>query len=113
MEATTLGGIGEIANDALPALMGRYRFFFDPIRYTNLGLAVIEAMMVGVPVVVLATTEMVTVTDDGVTGYIDTNVDVVERMLVLLQDRALACHIGAAGRDYANARFGIERFARD
>lgn len=114
MEAAAMGGIGEIPNHALAELVRRYRFFFNPIRYTSLGLAVIEAMMVGVPVVGLATTEMATVIDDGVTGYIDTNLDtLVERMRALLQDAEHARRIGAAGRDYALARFGIERFARD
>lgn len=37
----------------------RYRFLFNPIRYTSLGLAVIEAMMIGMPVVALGTTDMV------------------------------------------------------
>jgi len=36
------------------------RFFFNPIRYTSLGLAVCEAMMVGMPIIGLATTEMAT-----------------------------------------------------
>jgi len=114
MEAGALGGIGEVENDALAPLVARYRFFFNPIRYTSLGLAVIEAMMVGLPVIALATTEMSTVIDDGVTGYLDTDIDaLIERMRHLLADPAAARRLGAAGRDYARARFGIERFARD
>ena len=57
-----------------------YRFVFNPIRYTSLGLAVLEAMMIGIPIVGLATTEMVTVVENGVSGYLDTNVDnLIER----------------------------------
>jgi hypothetical protein len=42
------GGIGEIRHHELPAFMARYRFFFNPIRYTSLGLSVCEAMMIGI-----------------------------------------------------------------
>jgi len=114
MDAAALGGLGEIANDDLAAFVARYRFFFNPIRYTSLGLAVIEAMMVGVPVVALATTEMASVIDDGLTGYVGTDVaGLTARMQSLIDDPALARRLGASGRDYALARFGIERFARD
>src|SRR5262249_14812540 len=43
MEATAMGGLGEISPPALPAFEAHYRFLFNPIRYTSLGLAVIEA----------------------------------------------------------------------
>lgn len=49
MDAESLGGLGEVFPPDLPAFMNRYRFFFHPIRFTSLGLALIEAMMVGVP----------------------------------------------------------------
>ena len=43
------------------SLKSHYRFFFNPIRYTSLGLAVCEAMMIGMPIIGLATTEMAAV----------------------------------------------------
>ncbi|PWF42466.1 LPS biosynthesis transferase [Massilia glaciei] len=114
MEAEQLGGIGEIEHARLPAFAADYRFLFNPIRYTSLGLAVIEAMMVGVPVVALATTEMATVIDDGESGFIDTDVaPLVARMQELLRDRALAARLGANGRRRARERFGIARFGAD
>ncbi len=58
MGAEEAGGLGEVRHVELAAFAARYRFFFNPIRYTSLGLAVIEAMMVGMPIVALATTEM-------------------------------------------------------
>jgi glycosyltransferase involved in cell wall biosynthesis len=114
MGSEELGGLGEIPHAELARFSARYRFFFNPIRYTSLGLAVCEAMMVGLPVVGLATTEMATTIENDVTGYVDTNVEVlVERMLELCDDRSRARKLGLAARRYARRRFGIERFARD
>ncbi len=114
MGAAELDGIGEIAHAELPAFSARYRFLFNPIRYTSLGLAVIEAMMIGMPVVALATTEMATVIDNGESGFIDTNVQtLIARMQDLLREPKLARQLGAKARARARDRFGIERFAAD
>ena len=56
------GGIGEVLHPQLPSFISNYRFMFNPIRYTSFGLSVCEAMMLGMPVVTLATTEYSTVT---------------------------------------------------
>ena len=114
MGAQEAAGIGEVLHAELAAFAARYRFFFNPIRYTSMGLAVIEAMMIGMPVVALATTEMVTVIRDGVNGFIDTDPGkLTARMKRLLQDRDLAAGLGAAARTTALERFGIERFVAD
>jgi glycosyltransferase involved in cell wall biosynthesis len=109
-----MDGLGEVPPPELPAFMSRYRFFFHPARYTSLGLAVCEAMAVGLPVIGLATTELVTVIDDGVTGYVDTDPDrLVARMRVLLDRPDQARRMGVLARAVARRRFAIERFARD
>lgn len=114
MEAEAMGGIGEVLHKDLCAFQAYYRFFFNPIRYTSLGLAVIEAMMVGLPVVGLATTEMATAIDNGVNGYVDTNLSTLKKhMKELIRDHHLARAIGQAGRVYAMERFNIHRFAAD
>ncbi|WP_420477313.1 glycosyltransferase family 4 protein [Noviherbaspirillum sp. ST9] len=114
MGAQEAGGLGEVEHAQLPAFSAPYRFFFNPIRYTSLGLAVIEAMMIGMPIVALATTEMSTVIRNGASGYIDTNVDtLIARMQELVKDRDLARRLGEGARRYALERFGIERFADD
>ena len=66
MGAENAGGVGEVLHAELAGFSARYRLFFNPIRYTSMGLGVIEAMMVGLPIVALATTEMTTVIRDGV-----------------------------------------------
>ena len=114
MGAEEAGGLGEVQHAELPAFAARYRLLFNPIRYTSLGLAVIEAMMVGIPVVALATTEMVTVIRDGVNGFIDTEpARLAEAMRTLLDDPALARRLGEEARRTARERFGIERFVAD
>jgi glycosyltransferase involved in cell wall biosynthesis len=114
MDSTAAGGDGEVVNDRLPGVMAAHRFFFNPIRWTSLGLAIIEAMMVGVPIVGLATTELVTVIRNGENGFIDTRLDrLVDSMRALLADPELARELGAAGQRTALERFGIERFVAD
>jgi hypothetical protein len=114
MAAEELGGLGEIEHGQLPAFASRYRFLFSPIRYSSLGLAVIEAMMVGMPIVALATAEMATVIENGVSGYADTNMDtLVERMRLLLREPGLARQLGEGAWRRARERFSIERFAAD
>jgi glycosyltransferase involved in cell wall biosynthesis len=114
MNATQAGGLGEIPHADLPAFLARYRFFFNPIRYTSLGLAVIEAMMSGLPIVALATTEMATVIRNGVSGHTDTDVDkLIGHMRALLADPAAARALGEAARRYALERFAIGRFVAD
>jgi hypothetical protein len=114
IDSARLGGLGDIPLPLLPQLESRYRFFFNPIRYTSLGLAVCEAMMLGMPIIGLATTEMATTVENGVSGYVDTSVDrLIEHMRELLADAGEARRLGEGARRAARERFGIERFARD
>jgi glycosyltransferase involved in cell wall biosynthesis len=114
MGSAELGGLGEVPHADLPALVAKYRFFFNPIRYTSLGLSVCEAMMTGLPMVGLATTEMVTAVENGRTGYVETDVDkLVERMRYLIDNPAHARELSQNARQYACRRFHIRRFADD
>lgn len=108
------GGLGEVLNPQLPEFISHYRFFFNPIRYTSFGLAVCEAMMTGMPVVALATTEYVTVIKDRECGIIDTNIDrLIEGMNALIADPAWARQLGEQAKNIATGKFGIGRFASD
>jgi glycosyltransferase involved in cell wall biosynthesis len=114
MDSERLGGIGEAPNLELPAVMSRYRYFFNPIRWTSLPLSVVEAMHVGLPIVALATTELPSVIDNEVNGYVHTRLDrLVDVMRALQHDAPLAAQWGRAARDTARQRFGIDRFAAD
>lgn len=105
------GGLGEVLFHDLPSFAAQYRFFFNPIRYTSLGLAFLEAMMAGIPVVCLATTEYTTVIQNGINGYAHTDLDYLrEKMKLLLSNPEHAASIGQRGREAAIRRFGIGRF---
>ncbi len=114
MDAQSEGGLGEVRNVDVPEFIARYRFFFHTCRYTSLGLAACEAMMIGMPIVAPATTEIVTVIRSGENGYVDTNRRrLAEVMQQLLHDRDLAQRWGEAARRTALERFNIDRFVRD
>lgn len=109
-----LDGVASLAYGELLEMEGKYRFVFNPIRYTSLGLAICEAMMVGMPIIGLATTEMVTAIENGVSGYVDTNVDrLIVHMRRLLSNPVEARRLGEGARLRALQRFNIQRFAAD
>ncbi|HEY8582387.1 MAG TPA: glycosyltransferase [Capillimicrobium sp.] len=114
LDLVGMGAEIECKPQDLPAFEARYRFFFNPIRYTSLGMAVCEAMMLGMPVVALATTEHAVAVRDGVCGYTSADVDeLIGRMRELLADRALAARLGEGARAHALERYGLERFAAE
>src|SRR5690606_2104336 len=94
MNSKQVGGLGEVPLVELPEFTAPYRFFFNPIRYTSLGLSLLEAMMIGMPVVGLATTELPSVIQNGVSGFLYNDIDqVVESMKLLLNDPELAFQV--------------------
>ncbi|SAL35369.1 LPS biosynthesis related transferase [Caballeronia sordidicola] len=114
MDAQSAGGLGEIGNLDLAAFTAQYRFFFNPIRWTSLGLAIVEAMTIGMPIIGLATTELATVIRNGESGYIDTNVPaLIDVMQRLIRDPSEARRLGDGARKVAMERFHIDRFVKD
>jgi hypothetical protein len=114
MGATELGGLGEVDHPQLPAFAAAYRFLFSPVRYSSLSLSVIEAMMIGMPVIALATAEMATVIEHGVSGFAVTDTrQLAIAMRALLGDAGLARSLGDAAHVRARERFAIARFGAD
>jgi len=111
MGSEEAGGLGEIPPMELPDVATHYRFLLNPIRYTSLGLAVCEAMSIGLPVLGLATCEMPSVISNGVNGYIETDPErLIGHARRLIDDREAAMALGANARRLARERFGIGRF---
>lgn len=98
MASADAGGLGEVANVDLPAFVAHCRFFFNPVRYTSLGLSA-SRREVGLPVIGLATTELVTVIRNGENGVVDTRFSpLVSAMRALLRDPREAARMGATAR---------------
>jgi len=97
-----------------PEFASHYRFFLNPIRYTSLGLAVCEALSIGMPVLGLATSEMPSVIQNGVNGYIETDPGrLVGKAQWLISCPSEALCLSANAREAAARRFGIDRFISD
>lgn len=108
------GGLGEVLHPQLPAFIARYRFFFNPIRHTSFGLSVCEAMMAGMPIVSLATTEYAVTLKNGISAFISTNVDeLITGMQLLLNDQTLATAMGKQAHAVAQQQFNIRQFMRE
>lgn len=113
MGSEELGGLGEVHISELPRFIARYRFFFNPIRYTSLGLSVCEAMMLGMPIIGMATTEMPSVINNGVSGYVHTDISyLINKMKLLLENKSMAAQLGEGAKQVALERFNIERFTK-
>jgi glycosyl transferase family 1 len=97
----------------LHAEMARRRLYLHPVRWTSLGLSLLEAMHLGMPVVALATTEVVEAVPPEA-GVISTQVDVLaDAARRLVADPEQARLMGKAARAAATARYGLERFLTD
>jgi hypothetical protein len=113
IDSAALGGVGDVPYEALPGELGRRRVYLHPVRWTSLGLSLLEAMHVGMPVIALATTEIVEAVTPAA-GVISTDVGRLAAALRrLVADRDEARERGLAARRAALARYGLTRFLAD
>lgn len=113
MDAARLGGIENLSQDRLHDELGRRRVYLHPIRWTSLGLSLIEAMHLAMPVVALATTEVPAAVPTG-TGIASTDVaTLVRESRALLHDPDRCVAMGQRARAHARERYGLERFLAD
>jgi hypothetical protein len=113
MDAAALGGIEDLPQDRLHDEMARRRVYLHPIRWTSLGLSLLEAMHLGMPVVALGTTEVHEAVP-AEAGVVSTKVDVLAGALRrLVDDPDEALERGRAARAAARERYGLERFLAD
>jgi hypothetical protein len=110
-----LFGIGaiDLPQAGLHAEMARRRVYLHPIRWTSLGLSLLEAMHLGMPVVGLGTTEAHEAVPAGA-GVLSTRIDVLaDALRRLVADPDEAREMGARARAAALARYGLQRFLDD
>jgi hypothetical protein len=108
--AGALGGIEDLPQARLHVEMARRRVYLHPVRWTSLGLSLLEAMHLGMPVVALATTEVPEAVP-AEAGIVATRLDVLgEALRRLIDDPEQARLMGKAARAAALARYGLGRF---
>jgi hypothetical protein len=93
--------------------VARRRAYLHLCRWTSLGLSLIEAMQMGMPVIALGTTEAIAAVPPDA-GVLSTRVDtLVEAAHWLLEEPDEARRLGARAREVALARYGLDRFLAD
>ncbi|MFF3866536.1 glycosyltransferase [Micromonospora sp. NPDC001898] len=103
----------DVPQDRMHAELARRRAYLHLCRWTSLGLSLIEAMSIGMPVVALATTEAVVAVPPEA-GALSTRVDeLLAATRRFLDDPPAARRAGAAARRAARDRYGLDRFLAD
>lgn len=102
--------IDDLPQDIMHAELARRRLYVHPMRWTSLGLSLVEAMHLGMPVVALATTEAVEAVAAGA-GVVSTNVDhLIAAAARYVDEPEQARLAGKVARSYALERYGLRRF---
>ncbi|MEH0827539.1 MULTISPECIES: glycosyltransferase [unclassified Micromonospora] len=113
LPADRLTSHDDVPQHRMHAELARRRAYLHLCRWTSLGLSLIEAMTMGMPVVALATTEAVEAVPPGA-GALSTRVDVLlEAAGRFVAQPAEARRVGAEARAAARARYGLDRFLAD
>jgi hypothetical protein len=113
MNAAALGGVEDLDQDRLHREMAARRVYVHTPRWTSLGLSLLEAMHLGMPVVALAATEVPRAVPPGC-GFTSTSVDeLVDACRQLLAEPDLARALGRRAREHARVHYGLERFLAD
>lgn len=120
MKTEQLGGCvprlrahGDVPHDELLDAVAQRRVYLHPYRWTSLGLALLEAMALSMPVVVVASLEAaVSIPGEAgaVSNHIDELVDALDR---LLRDPAEARRRGQIARQLVLERYPLRRFLDD
>ncbi|NSC21787.1 glycosyltransferase family 4 protein [Streptomyces albus subsp. chlorinus] len=100
----------DLPQERLHAAMARRRCYLHPVRWTSLGLSLLEAMHLGMPVVALATTEAVEAVPEGA-GVLSTRPEVLAGAARrYLNEPEAAAEDGARARRAALNRYGLKPF---
>ncbi|MBQ1037782.1 glycosyltransferase [Micromonospora sp. C81] len=113
LPADRLTSHDDVPQHRMHAELARRRAYLHLCRWTSLGLSLIEAMAIGMPVVALATTEAVMAVPPeagALATRTDTLLDAARRFIA---EPAIARQAGAAARTAARDRYGLDRFLAD
>jgi glycosyltransferase involved in cell wall biosynthesis len=103
----------DLPQERMHAELARRRVYVHTARWTSLGLSLLEAMHLGVPVVALAATEVPRAVPPG-TGVVTADPDaLVRHVRELVRDPDAARALGEQGRRHALRAYGLTRFLAD
>src|SRR3954452_8114536 len=103
----------DLPQERMHAELARRRVYVHTARWTSLGLSLLEAMHLGMPVVALAATE-VSVAVPPEAGVVTTRRDqLVAGVRRFLADADLAANAGLAARGHVLEHYGLKRFLDD
>jgi glycosyltransferase involved in cell wall biosynthesis len=104
---------GDIPQSAMHRALARRRVYVHPMRWTSLGLSLIEAMQLGMPVVAVAATEASRAVPPAA-GVVSADPDeLFAAVRAFVADPEAARIAGKAARAHALDRYGLGRFLRD
>lgn len=103
----------DLPQHALHDELARRRVYVHTARWTSLGLSLLEAMQLGMPVVALATTEAVAAVPPDAGVLTTRPSELASAVLHFMHDPAAAQAAGATAREAALARYGLGRFLAD
>lgn len=102
--------VNDPPRDVMHREIASRRVYIHPGRWTSLGLSLLEAMHLGMPVVALATAEVVEAIPADA-GCVSTRIDVLQDAVEeFCREPELAREVGERARAAALARYGIDRF---
>lgn len=101
---------GDLPTAGLHRELARCRIYLHPLRWTSLGLSLLEAMHLGMPVLALAATEAARAVPSEA-GAVSTDVEELRRWAYrLMEDPEEARRCGAAAREAALDRYSLGAF---
>jgi glycosyltransferase involved in cell wall biosynthesis len=98
-----------------PAMVSGFNAFLCTSQVETFGLAVVEAMYLGVPVVAFDVGSLGEIIQDGVNGFLVTHGDIEaasERVLSLLGDPVLRGAVTESARETVEGKFSVEAMVR-
>ena len=113
LAADRCGEFDDLPQPAMHAALGRRRVYLHPYRWTSLGLALIEAMYLAMPVVVLAATEAPLAVPPEAGAISTSPAELAAALRRFLRDPQAARAAGLAAREAACARYPLKRFLND
>jgi glycosyltransferase involved in cell wall biosynthesis len=103
----------DLPQDQLHRELARRRVYVHTSRWTSLGLSLLEAMHLGMPVVALATTEAVAAVPPEAGVVTNRPDEMAAAVWRFIHDPSEAQRTGAAAREAALSRYGLGRFLTD